>query len=416
MAQAESTAPLRHRIYEILEHGPVGDHLARFASRLLMGLIVVNLVAVALHSVPDLAERFGALFLMIEIVSLVIFTVEYALRVWVAVEHERYLKLGAGTMRLRYVFSPGGIIDLLAVAPFWIALFTGADLRVLLVFRMVRFLKLTRYSPGMRSLLDALYTERRALFGCLVIVVGATLIAASLLHLVEGHIQPDRFGTIPDAMWWAIVTLATVGYGDVTPVTPLGKLVASLAILGGLIVIALPVGIIATAFANEIHRREFVVTWSMVARVPLFAGLEAADIADISRLLRAQMVDAGTVIVRRGDRGQSMYFVASGEVEVELPNSRVRLGVGDFFGEMAVMRQARRSATVTALTRTSLLILDARDLEALMEREKRIAERIQQVMRGRLGSEESDLTPVKLAQGEIASPAGDRKRAGAKRK
>src|SRR5262249_2990718 len=165
-----------------------------------------------------------------------------------------------------------------------------------------------------------------------------------IMYLIEREAQPDKFGTIPDAMWWAIVTLATVGYGDVTPITPLGKLFASVVILGGLVIVALPVGIIATAFANEIHRREFVVTWRMVARGPLFAGLEAADIADISRLLRAQLVEAGTVIVRRGDVGQSMYFVASGSVEVELPKKKIRLGAGDFFGEVAVLQRTRRSA------------------------------------------------------------------------
>ena len=189
------------------------------------------------------------------------------------------------------------------------------------------------------------------MFGCLVIVMGATLVAASIMQVVEGEAQPEKFGTIPDAMWWAIVTLATVGYGDVSPVTPFGKVLTALYILASLIIIALPVGIVATAFASEIHRRDFVVTWSMVARVPLFAGLSAADIADISRLLRAQTVEAGTMIVRRGESGDSMYFIGNGEVEVELPGERVRLGVGDFFGEVAVLGRTRRMATVTAVTR-----------------------------------------------------------------
>ena len=94
----------------------------------------------------------------------------------------------------------------MAVVPFWIGLFAGTDLRVLLVFRIVRFLKLARYSPAMRSLLDALHAERRALFGCVVILLGVTVVAASIMHVVEGPAQPDKFGTVPDAMWWAIVT------------------------------------------------------------------------------------------------------------------------------------------------------------------------------------------------------------------
>ncbi len=414
MTRTQRISKLRHRIYEILEHGAISDHIGRFISRMLVLLIIVNLVAVALESVPELGDRYELLFFTVEAISLVVFTVEYVLRVWVAVEHERYLKHTPSTMRFKYILSPAGLIDLLAVAPFWISLLTGADLRVLLVFRMVRFLKLTRYSPGMRSLLDSLYAERRALFSCLVILIGATMVAASVMHLIEGAAQPDKFGTIPDAMWWAIVTLATVGYGDVIPITPLGKLFGSVVILAGLIIVALPIGIIATAFANEIHRRDFVVTWSMVARVPLFAELEAADIADISRLLRAQMVEAGTIIVRRGESGHSMYFVARGEVEIELPHRRVRLGVGDFFGEVAVLQQTRRSATVTAVTRTNLLVLDAHDLEALMDREQRIAERIQEVMRSRVAREQvtpgGDIAAEEMQQGEAESKSASKRK------
>jgi voltage-gated potassium channel len=388
---------LRRRTHEILEQGPFGDVTSRAVNNLLVAVIVLNLVATALQSVPSLDAKYGTLFAVIEWTSLILFTAEYLARAWVAADNGDDWR-----GRLKYVLSPIGIVDLLAVAPFWIALFSDTDLRFLLVFRMVRFLKLARYSPGMRSLLDAIYTERRALFGCLVIIMGATLVGASIMQVVEGEAQPEKFGTIPDAMWWAIITLATVGYGDVSPVTPIGKLLTGLYVLASLIIIALPVGIVATAFASEIHRRDFVVTWSMVARVPLFAGLSAADIADISRLLRAQTVEAGTMIVRRGESGDSMYFVGNGEVEVELPGKRVRLGVGDFFGEVAVLGRARRMATVTAVTRANLLILDAQDLEALMEREKRIAERIQEALQGRdVHGKAGDIVASELEQGEV---------------
>ncbi len=133
------------------------------------------------------------------------------------------------------------------------------------------------------------------------------------------------------------------------------------------------------------------VTWGMVARVPLFAELNAGEIADIMRLMRAQTVEPGDVVVRRGDVAHSMYFVAAGEVEIELKDGRIRLGIGHFFGEIAVLRQSRRSATVTAVSRTSLLVLDAQDLHALMEREPRVAERIHDMMRQRLG--EQQITP-----------------------
>ncbi len=387
-------ARIRHRLYGILEHGPIGNRLGRIIGQAIVALIVVNLVVVVLQSLPAYEARWGDLFVAIELVSLIAFTVEYALRVWVAVEHAPYRQMSAGEARLRFMLSPFGLIDLLAVLPFWLAFAAPADLRVVLIFRIIRFLKLARYSPGMRSLLAALYAERRALYGCLVILLGATLVAATAMHLVERDAQPEKFGTIPDAMWWSIVTLSTIGYGDVVPITIPGKLVASVTVIAGLIMMALPVGIVATAFANEVHRRDFVVTWSMVARVPVFAGLSAIEIADIMELLRAQLVEAGEVVVRRGEPAHSMYFVAAGEVEIKLKHERLRLGTGHFCGEIAVLRRARRSATVTAMTRTSLLVLDAHDLLALMDRQPRIAERIREVARKRL-------------EGHAANQAGD---------
>ena len=380
-------ANLRRRLYEILEHGTIGDRTAVVVGRLIVTLIVVNLVAMTLDSVPALQAQYGPLFLAIEILSLVLFTIEYGLRVWVAAEHAPYRQASERRARWNFMSSPLGIIDLLAVLPFWFALVLPADLRVFLVFRMVRFLKLARYSPAMRSLLDALYNERRALFGCFVILLGATLVAASIMHVIEGHAQPDKFGTIPDAMWWAIVTLGTIGYGDLVPVTAFGRVVASITIFAGLIMVALPIGIVATAFADEVHRRDFVVTWGMVARVPLFADLQATEIADIMRLLHAQQVEPGDVIVRRGEPAHSMYFIAAGEVEIELKHERVRLGAGHFFGEVAALHRTRRSATVTAVTRTGLLVLDAHDLHVLMDREPRIAEHIREVARARVGGD-----------------------------
>jgi voltage-gated potassium channel len=184
-----------------------------------------------------------------------VFSVEYLARLWCAAEHTPDQHLTPVRARLKFALSPSGLVDLLAVLPFWLGLFLPLDLRLLLVFRVVRFLKLTRYSPAMHSLIEVLYNERRALFGCVVILAGSTLVAASLMHLAERHAQPDKFGTIPDAMWWAIVTLGTIGY-DVVPVTVIGKFIAAATI----VMVALPVGIIANAFSDVIHRRDFIVT------------------------------------------------------------------------------------------------------------------------------------------------------------
>ena len=406
----DTIATLRHRLYGLLEHGPIGDRAGRIIGQFIVALIVVNLIAVVLESVPAYEARWHTLFDVVELFSLAVFTLEYALRVWVAVEHAPLRHLKPGVARLRFIASPLGIIDLLAVLPFWLAFVAPVDLRVVLVFRFVRFLKLARYSPSMRSLLAALASERRALFGCFVILMGATIVAASIMHLVEGHAQPQNFGTIPDAMWWAIVTLSTIGYGDVVPITAAGRLVAAATGITGLIMVALPIGIIASAFAREVHRRDFVVTWGMVARVPLFAGLSAIEIADVMELLRAEQIQAEEALVRRGEEAHSMYFIAAGEVEIALDHERIRMGAGHFFGEIAVLRRARRSATVTALKRTSLLVLDAHDLHALMARQPRIAERIRAVARERLGGrtpgQKGDLLTEELEGSD--PPAGDR--------
>jgi voltage-gated potassium channel len=361
--------------------------VSKRVDRFLVILILINLIAVTLESIPQYEERYGTAFALIEFFSLVVFTIEYALRLWSAVEHGPHQHLSATQARLKYVLSPAGIIDLIAVLPFWFAMVLPGDLRVVLVFRMVRFFKFARYSPAMRSLLDVLYNERRALFGCLVIALGTALVAASLMHLAEANVQPIKLGTIPEAFWWAIVTIGTIGYGDVVPVTALGKLIATCTIFAGLVLMALPVGIIATAFAEQIQRRDFIVTWGMISRVPLFAELDATEISDVMELLRAQVVEAGEVVMRAGEAARSMYFIAAGEVEIEIKGKKehIRLGVGQFFGEVALLRRTRRTATVTAITRTNLLGLDAHDLHALMQRDPRIGERIKDVVEKRIG-------------------------------
>ena len=214
------------------------------------------------------------------------------------------------------------------------------------------------------------------------------MFAATLMYLAERHVQPDKLGTIPDAMWWAIVTLGTIGYGDVVPVTAVGKVIAGVTIFLGLIMIALPVGIIASAFADEVHRRDFVVTWAMVARVPLFSGLDAAEIADVMRLLRAQQVEPGGLIVRRGDPGAFDVFHRR-------RRGRDRTAATSGFGSTSgissarsrCLRYARRSANVTAISRVSLLVLDAHDFHVLMERDPRLAQRVREVVRARVGRE-----------------------------
>ncbi|WP_420133411.1 cyclic nucleotide-gated ion channel [Rhodopseudomonas sp.] len=379
----------RQYFYEILESHAQSTPVGLFVNRVIVFFIMLSIGITVLESVPRFRDDYGSLFRALEFVCLVFFSIEYYIRIWIAPEHVPYREMSSLRAGWAYMVSAQGIVDCLAVMPLWVAMLGFDDLRVLIILRILRVLKFARYSSGMRSLLEVLEAERRALLACLVILGCATLVSATAMHIVEGNVQPDKFGTIPDAMWWAIVTLTTIGYGDVVPATGMGRMIASVTIVGGLIMIALPVGIVANAFSEVIHRREFIVNWSMVARVPLFSHLTAGDIAHIMQLLQARQIERGEVIFRRGDPATAMYFIAEGDVEIELgPEERarrIRLGAGHFFGEIAVLNRVERSATVKAVSRARLLVLDAADLRSLISREPGIARKINEIVEGRTG-------------------------------
>lgn len=395
-ASARDGSRRRQRVHLVLEGG-LSDPLSRAIEVLLILCALVSVGAVVLESDPVLAAEYGHLFVAVEIVCVTIFTVEYGLRLWSAPDHTRWADLHPWRARWNAATTPLAIIDLVSILPFYLAMIVPGDFRVLMLLRLFRFFKLARYSPGMRSLIAALEAERRALLASAIILFGLVLVAAAAMHLAEHQAQPDKFGSIPDAMWWAIVTLTTVGYGDVVPVTLAGRIIAGFTMLMGLMMIALPIGIVSTAFSEQIHRREFVVTWAMVARVPLFARLSAVEIAEIMNYLRARTVPAHTVIVRRGEPAHAMYFIAGGEVEVEARAGRVPLSEGQFFGEMALLRKTARTSTVRTRTPTKLLVLDAADLHQIMERNPEIAQVIEATAAARAqaseASESSDLSP-----------------------
>jgi voltage-gated potassium channel len=382
----------RERVYEILELARPGDRLAALARNALVILVLLSVLAVILETVPSVQERFGRVLEKFEIFAVIMFTLEYAMRLWAAPDHPPWKRMPLWKARLSYVKTPGAIIDLLTVLPFYLAYFIAADFRVFVMFRLLRLLKLARYSPGMRSLSEAVYIERRALLACGVILLALVVGTASIMHMVEHEAQPDRFGTIPDAMWWSVITLTTVGYGDSVPITPLGKVVASLTALMGLVMLALPVGIIATSFAQVIHRRDFVVTWGMVVRVPLFASLSPDDISSIMRFLRSQVVQPDEIVVRRGDRDRKIYFITSGQVSLDHGHRHDLISDGEFFGATTFHEQDKpHSSTARAMVRTDLLVLDVDDVQHLFVTHPELAEHMRRVHEKRMSGPPDDI-------------------------
>jgi voltage-gated potassium channel len=276
------------------------------------------------------------------------------------------------------------VLDLVAISPFVIELFFGADIAVVRILRVIRFYRLARYSPALETIVGVIASEWRSLAGAAVLFVGLLLFSGVAMFLAEGKVQPDVLGDVPKAMWWGVVTLSTVGYGDVVPVTLPGKIVAGLTMVLGIVFFALPVGIIATSYLQQLRRRDFVVSFAMVARVPLFNHLDAAVIARLIGLLTARRAAAGEVIITKGEEADAMYFITSGKVEIELPTGPVYLSEGDFFGEMALVdERQRRSATVIAARTCNLLVLSARDFKHLVHANAEIGEAVNEIARQR---------------------------------
>lgn len=369
MVAQRDKVSLRHRTFEVVEEAAPGDRLSRLFDQFLIVLITLNIAAVVLETVPSLHDRFGSEFLVFEVVSVIIFTVEYAVRIWVAPEHPSLKRHGPLMSRVRYAVSIGALIDLLAFLPFYLAIFFGADLRVLRVLRLLRFLKLMRYSSALMTLQRVFYDERRALLASLLIMFGLLIISSTAIYHAERLAQPEAFGSIPAAMWWSLATLTTVGYGDIVPVTLYGKLIGGVVMLFGLGMFALPLGIIAMGFSQEVNQRQFVVTPAMVGKVPLFEDLNAREIVRISRMMRARRYAADETIIQRGSEPtEELLFVANGVVTVESTAGVRVVADGGIFGIETVLRLDKVVTTAVAETPVQLMMLAAQDARDLVRR------------------------------------------------
>lgn len=240
-------------------------------------------------------------------------------------------------------------------------------------------------SPGVGSIASAIAESWRTIAWSAAALIGVLFFAAALLHFTESHLRPENYGSLGAALAWVGANFFTVGYGDVPPVTTFGRFVAGASIVLGILVLAAPVIAITGNLRKRADRHDFVVSFGMVSSVPLFKCLDAAAIAGLVGVLTAHRVSAGTCVVRKGDSADGMYFIASGEVEVELPRGRTRLGPGEFFGEIALlMPNPKRTASVTTVTACDLLKLSSREFERLLGAQDEFTEQLGAVARKRL--------------------------------
>lgn len=295
------------------------------------------------------------------------FFLEWALRI-------NYVRGKRST--LHYLLSPGGLVDTASALAVPIAMACGASSTSAWLFGTVWLLKLAPEMSGLRQLQRVLVREARPLASVLAIFLLVLFFASTIVYVIERDGQPDAFGSLPATLWWAVATLTTTGYGDVVPHTALGRIVAAIVMICGVGIFGLWTGILATGFAAENRRQNFIKTWEYVSKVPFFSRLGPAAITDVTQMLRRLDLPPRITLIRQGAIGDCMYFIASGEVEVELPDKRVRLGEGAFFGELALLGDSIRTANVVTKQFSTLLVLDLVEFRVLMARHPELSQSI----------------------------------------
>ena len=364
----------------LVAEGPFPPRRATVYRTLLTFAILGSTAIAALDTLPDVWGAFYGLSRTALAAALVLLGIDYALRLvlaWQSAHDEPPIR-----SMLRYATSVYGIFDFLAVVPFVVGLALDFPKDGETVFGIIRFLKLARYSPALETLGAVMMAEFRPLMSALFIMMLLIVSTSTLLYFVERGINP-AFDSVPAAMWWSVVTLATLGYGDVVPVTALGKVVGGCVAILGLCMFALPASILASGFTEEMRRQSFVSTWHLVAKVPFFTRLHANEIAEVAALLKVYRAVKGEVLVREGDMGECMYFLVNGQAEVLGRGNPFLLKPGDFFGEIALIDQVPRTATVRAVTRCQLLVLDVRDFHKFVSAYPHLRETIMETAKAR---------------------------------
>ena len=327
-------------------------------------LIALNIIHQIIDStnLMDAYPQWQTAFDLFFPISMVIFVGETALRTYL-------------DRRLGFL----GWVDVVVLGNFFLG---GAfDLRAFRLFRVFEIYKHTRILFPSNTLVRTIYLQRFALLGSQIMVLSVLLVFSILIYFIEGNVQPESFGSIPDAMWWGIATLTTVGYGDIYPATLAGKILASFTMFLGIGMFALPAAILASAYYEEIQKKNFLVSIETITEIPLFAKLPIAALSKINEKLDPVILAAKKVVFNKGDKADSMYIIEFGHVEVEI-DKPVKLGPGDYFGEMGLIGNTTRNATIRTLDEVKLLELTKEDLEELLEEHEVLFQEIEEKITG----------------------------------
>lgn len=304
----------RKWLYQVLEQDRHGLS-SRFINIALMLLILANVVSIIASSDESINTRFSNFFDYFEIFSLIVFTIEYLVRVWVSVERSEKDLTQALKSRIRYLFTPMALIDLLAILPSFLLLL-GSDFLILRVLRLVRVFKLSRYSRSMELLITVSKQEAETIISAIFILIILIIISSTGIYIVEGDVQPEEFGSIPRSLWWATVTLTTVGYGDVVPITTLGRMLGIVIVITGIGMAALPAGILASGFTSEIGRRRERFKAAIMSWIEegTFSEHEGSDFTELRDQLGITRADAALMLREaRAEHRRSKHHFGHGQ-------------------------------------------------------------------------------------------------------
>ena len=246
---------IKKRTGELLSKANITDKPSQYVDTALFILILLNITAVCLESIQSVGNKYQKSFYYFEMFSVFIFGIEYLLRVWSAPAREDLGESSSFIKRFKYIFSFTGLVDFIAIIPSIITYFGGLDLRWLRVLRLLRLLKISNYSSAIEDFFSAIMADWRSFSAALYLVLIALFLSSALMYIAENESQPDKFSSIPETMWWSLITLTTVGYGDVSPITPFGKIIGAFTAIMGVCTVALLTGIVASAFANQRAQR-----------------------------------------------------------------------------------------------------------------------------------------------------------------